>query len=71
MDLKIEKGIPLPPAPKGWGLAAVFRNMVVGDSVFIPNGGTNSTSAKARAALGKGVVTIRKEEGGVRVWRIK
>lgn len=70
MELKIEKGVPM-PTPRINGIAAALRKMKKGDSVFIPGGHIGSVINNARQTLGAGHVTARTEEGGIRVWRIK
>lgn len=69
MDLKIEKDVPAPR--KGWGVAEVIRKMEKGDSLFIPGWSTNSASNIARMIFGRSAVIARKQEGGVRIWRVK
>jgi len=77
-EIKIDKGLPIPPG-SGRGKRSIypFRQMEIGDSIFIPNktariiGGVWGTFAKrnpefafkARADSVEGVP-------GVRVWRI-
>lgn len=72
--MKIEKGIPIPPDPKprGWGLAALLREMVPGDSVFIKNRKPRQLGGAMQECRIKGWVMVKRSEGtGTRVWRIK
>lgn len=70
MDLKIEKGIPMPGRGKTQ-ITATLRQMSVGDSVFIPG-------LRSSAALGGRYVQLRpmrfcsrQVDGGIRVWRVE
>lgn len=68
----IEKGIPMPaPARLGTGKASKLLEMEVGDSVYLEeytSSQANGITYKARKAGYK--FTIRKEETGVRIWRV-
>ena len=68
VDLKIEKGISIPPR-KGKGFVGILRRLQKDESVFLPitywPGGLIS-----RANL-SGKATSRKYDGGFRVWRLK
>lgn len=69
MQLKIEKDVPTPQKR-----AALLRKMEVGDSVFIPGvkdatAGHNLYFNQAKRLGMK--ITISKENGGVRMWRIE
>lgn len=74
-EFKIDKDLPIPRRRNGRRYP--WREMAVGDSVFIPceNG---ETPEKTVMRLGNSFVyarpfrfTRRREEGGVRVWRIE
>lgn len=76
---KIEKGIPVPPRytkPVTGKLYVILEKMEVKDSVMIPNGFLAS-EVKTRGNLSsyarktKKNFTIRKVEGGLRIWRTK
>lgn len=72
-DLKIEKGIPIPPlpepeAPKKSHLQEVLETMNDGDSILI---GQYSPVVMALAqSLGISVIT-RNVDGGTRLWRVE
>lgn len=69
MNLKIEKNIPIPPR-RGSGIAAILREMQVGDSVLFPRGdGRNARSTFGRFEPKK--FCTRSVDGGIRVWRIE
>jgi len=66
----IEKGVPV--APPGNSIYP-FGELDVGDSFLLPTGAGNASafrrSASLWAARHGAKVTIRKVDGGVRVWR--
>lgn len=68
--LKIEKGIPVPPPKSKNGYSLALRSMEAGDSVVLPIS-HNSAMAAASRILGAGNYTTRKEQDGIRVWRVK
>jgi hypothetical protein len=67
----IEKGVPV--AAHGNAIYP-FGEMEVGDSFILPNGAGNASSFRRSAALwaarNNAKVTIRKVDGGLRVWRL-
>lgn len=73
-ELKIEKGIPLPPQ-SGFGYRATFRLMEIGDSIFFEC----ADHEKMRATLTGTISQLKREKkfkfasrrvnGGLRVWR--
>jgi hypothetical protein len=70
-EFAIEKGVPI-PLPKKAGKYP-WRTMEVGDSFFVANVGhkdfaTNASQARKRTGF---KFTLRKVEGGVRIWRIE
>ncbi|MBB4039134.1 hypothetical protein GGR34_000769 [Microvirga flocculans] len=71
MTIKIEKGIPIPNAHRErrypWG------DMEVGDSIFIPNTTSERIAPTAHdyGRRHKRKFSVRKVEGGVRVWRVE
>lgn len=70
---KIEKGVPAPkPRMKGLGIDQ-FRQMEVGDSFVVPSERGRTFRGNAyNIARRIGIeVTIRRVDGGVRVWRVK
>lgn len=73
-EIKIEKGIPLPPRPRKGGrpVNSVFRQMEIGDSVFMDKPTARAAGGYyGRVARETGwKFTARTVEGGVRVWRI-
>lgn len=69
---KIEHGI-TPPPPHGRGYTEVLRKLKKGDSVVLPIGRQNASSA-AMYALGSGNYVCRSlgnGKKGCRVWRLK
>jgi hypothetical protein len=68
VDLKIEKGIPIPGRRNGF--SETLRKMKPGDSVLLPRDRLNA-NALAHDVLGSGNYATRKEDGGTRVWRTK
>lgn len=72
MELKIEKGVPLPPHKRHYGLATVCRNMEQGDSLFLPDRSHSTVYQLLGRLKKKGFrYTVRKVEGGVRIWCIE
>ena len=74
MMVTIEKGIPLPTrAGEGRPSVSIYRQMAVGDSVFLPNCLMNRRSNNwQRIARENGwKFTARTIDGGIRVWRVK
>lgn len=75
---EIEKNIPLMGARKSV-LKYPFQDMEIGDSFFIPKGATKHVSASVQSCIkaynkyyNKDIkVVTRREETGVRVWRIE
>lgn len=75
-QIKIEKGIPQPVRGRG-GRKYPWSGMDVGDSFFVPDvtsaklSGAASSYTNHRRRTGKSVpkFSVRKVDGGVRVWR--
>jgi hypothetical protein len=77
MEIKIEKGIPIPKKRESkWSL---FGQMNVGDSVFFPftdeSSSTSCTSSMTYYSTKKGYkltrrITIENGVRGIRVWRL-
>jgi len=68
----IDKNVPLPDRVAQGSMADHYRNMEVGDSIFLPDADkrcNNMTSAAAIATKGVGKFMRRKVEGGIRMWR--
>lgn len=70
MEYKIEKGVPMPKLRNKYP----FRQMEVGDSVYIPN--SHAAASKSSYAAydfqkrtGRKFIS-RKEGDGIRIWRI-
>ena len=68
--LQIEKGVPLPYRPQ---MVYPIDDMEVGDSFYVPKG-VSSTVASAVASRCRvrswdRKFTVRKVQGGIRVWR--
>ncbi len=71
-ELKIEKGIPVPPEGQSRGrYVDVFRKMTKGDSVFIPEKRPSDMGPSVSRIWGKGNYRAVKEDNGVRLWRLK
>ena len=71
----IEKNVPIPPRLRRRGREPLYswREMVVGDSFFVPAKTPHSLSTQiSRASRDYGKkFTSRPENGGTRVWRIE
>lgn len=72
-NIKIDKNIPLPLPKWSTSIAETIKKMNVGDSIHIS--GVNSAwvwsrlgTLKLRFNMG---FTVRREDNGVRLWRIK
>ena len=71
-NLKIESGIEIPPPIYNRGLSETLKSMEVGQSVFI-EGGTHSKTSSSTSFLRKRYgmrFTTRRQDNGVRIWRI-
>ena len=74
--LQIEKGIPLPERKFFGEPAYPYNQMEVGDSFMLPHEDSNKAVARlssTAAAYGKRAqmkFSVRKVEGGARVWRV-
>ena len=73
--IKIEKGVPVPPAQNGRPVTYPFGEMNIGDSFFVADVGKRfSIYSQVRYYNEKNGRTIqvvqRRESNGVRVWRI-
>ena len=78
MDIKIEKGIPIPTFGKRWiSEREAFSKMKVGESfVLSPNNGQNLIQFIQNIRAGllsyyRGQYTARREGEGLRIWKIK
>lgn len=78
-EYAIEKGVPLPPRPFGRKLYP-FPEMKVKESFFVPIEKNEDAVARSRSmsALAqywkrklKAQFSVRREEGGIRVWRVQ
>lgn len=67
-EFKIEKGVPI-PTPVGKKKRYHFESMEIGDSVFLA-GKTQATTSHAAKKTGF-KFTVRRMDGGIRVWRIE
>ena len=70
-ELKIEKGIPVPPRKEKTGYANVIRKLKVGDSVLIPGPSAAAYNSIHYTGGNRKTHTGRREKDGTRVWRIK
>lgn len=70
MELKIEKGIPLPPK-RGTNFTTTLHKMKAGESTLIKGKLASNICNAARRAFGAGAYVTRKEGNGVRLWRVK
>lgn len=71
MSFTIERGIPIPP-PRWPTTKWPYRSMELGDSFFVPvgNAGKNIyNNARAAAQAYGQKISIRKIDGGWRIWR--
>lgn len=69
-SLGIDKDIPIPALTKNSPERLALARLRVGESVLIKNLLHRKVGAMARRSLGKGNYTVRKVDGGSRVWRI-
>ena len=68
ISVGLDKDVPLPEARKRYP----YREMEVGDSFFVEGGGIQNIcnqNYRTGKKLGKSFIA-RKEDGGVRVWRV-
>jgi hypothetical protein len=72
MDVRIERGVPIPKANCGerGSIQRVLLKMRKGDSVHFPGRDTRNIWEAGRRAFGQGNFTVRKENGGARIWRL-
>jgi hypothetical protein len=72
MTPKIEKGVPIPKSPVGTrgAIQKVLRQMRKGDSIFFEGKDTRNLWQAGFHAFGQGNFTVRKENGGARIWRL-
>ena len=74
-NFKIEKGVPIPPRRQSGGAPMKYpwKDLQIGDSFFVPKQTVHPFSGQANTT-GKRFnmkFTLRAENGGVRVWRVK
>lgn len=71
-QIKIDKGVPIPPAKRGVGIRKYpFPDMEVGDSFFTESKQeTVGSSVTIYARFNNVKFATRSENGGTRVWRI-
>lgn len=70
----IEKQIPIPPVgyePIKYETKYPFRDMKVGDSIFIQSAKKTISHARYWEAVTNFKFTQRRLKGGIRIWRIK
>lgn len=73
-ELKIEKGIPLPPKKTGpvpGALTQLLRKLRIGESIFVPGKKSAVNGGAIRSAGMTGRCAQRAMNGGTRIWRIK
>lgn len=71
-EIKIEKGIPIPPITRAkWGFAEKLRGMKKGESVLLKGKQISNRTRYGQMAFGKGNYATRKEGDGYRIWRTK
>ena len=74
MNVTIERGVPIPPRRHGKRGAGVLTKMLAkmkkGDSAFFPNRDSQSLWFAGRLVFGSGNFTVRKVDGGARIWRL-
>ncbi len=71
-EIKIEKGIPIPPKPRQTGISKILKSMEVGDSILIEdtkNACVNVISL-AHRTLSIRICTRKAPDNKRRVWRI-
>ena len=73
-EIKIEKGVPIPDTGSGRPRIYPWAGMKKGDSFFVPTNGRSHELTRTiviAAARAHFKVTTRKENDGIRVWRIE
>lgn len=75
VTIKIERGVPLPSRPTGIYNSYPFRDMKIGDRIFVPDSeaGERIRSAASYFSLRNPEYrfTVRREGNGYRAWRIE
>lgn len=69
--IEIERGIPMPQKVRGRDAKYPWEKMEVGDSFFVQGRKTFGNQASTRSLKDGKKYTTRKENGGVRVWRLE
>lgn len=71
--IKIEKGIPMPEVQAGSKPKYPFLEMEIGDSFFVEGAPQSllTSAASNHAKRYGGRFSVRKQYGGVRVWRVE
>ena len=70
--IPVDSGIPIPPSRRGRpGMMYPWLTMNIGDSFFLANRGADTFGSMAcNAGKRYGLIfTVRKVDGGIRVWR--
>lgn len=71
--MKIETGIPMPKAKHQNNQAYPFADMQIGQSVFFPGEDHDDRAASAARKWGQrhdAKFACRRQDGGMRIWRI-
>jgi hypothetical protein len=71
----IERGVPIPDKRNGGRrrmnhYKPLLMKMRRGDSIFFPGRSSSSVWMAGFTAFGSGNYTVRKENGGARIWRL-
>lgn len=70
MDVKIEKGVPMPHGRIGWATKYPWYEMNIGDS-FVASGGARSGLSHMAKATGFKFTSRKIGENEFRIWRVK
>ena len=73
MNVTIERGVPIPPRRRGGKrreFGKVFAQMRKGDSAFFAGVDSHNLWVAGLGAFGSGNFTVRKVDGGARIWRL-
>lgn len=68
-EIKIDKGIPIPPTGNGRGFAGMVKQLGVGDSVLLPLGMKANNVTYYGRMHGVKLVSRKEASGRFRVWR--
>ena len=71
MDIKIEKGVPIPEARRTSHIRQLAKQMQVGDSVVVPTVEAGNSLYSHLRSIGHKSTSRKLSDGTYRLWRIK